>query len=550
MKYTIDQVLAWDAAGLLSDAERLRVVAHGAVDPENRLRAVWRNLPLQWRGGVSQPVVSAKLDGAYQAARLVVTRLHAGVAEIQQFAAAVLTAQRELTDVKDQATANHLTIANNGTVAAPWIGSRNFPESLWSLPDYLHRRNVATALQQRFRAALAALEAADIAAAARLTDMSDLTGTQRLDGPVDPGRVARAQESVRRRSSGGDSSLLRGLTAGEVNAVAAGLSNGELAAWNQQIAGLPNQERVAIANVLLAGADRAQLARLQQHMPALAPALLDHPGGRALRFGSTGALLAVDGVQWYTDSHQGESGDCYFISSLLAAEQASPGFILDHIRTNPNGTHTVTLYDEKGNPAPVVVDDRLPLSTDPERPQVGGIIDKSVAGDFRWSGQFTSVPDTRSGVISADDQETWMAVYEKALAQHRTGTYLGVTEGLPEYGLQTITGGAVDTQWHDFGMPTNTVMFLRDRLAKGQAVTGSTSYNLLPGRVSNDDLLSGHSYVVTGVRDDGSIRVADPTGGISRKAEWEDGKGFWVKPDLVTRHFIRFDAADPRRGSR
>ena len=59
--------------------------------------------------------------------------------------------------------------------------------------------------------------------------------------------------------------------------------------------------------------------------------------------------------------HQGQLGDCHLLASLGALERSDPGYLNQHITTNPNGTYTVTLYKD-GHPFQVTVTPDVPLN--------------------------------------------------------------------------------------------------------------------------------------------------------------------------------------------
>ena len=52
---------------------------------------------------------------------------------------------------------------------------------------------------------------------------------------------------------------------------------------------------------------------------------------------------------------QGQIGDCWFLASAAAVGANDPDFIRDHIQYNPDGSYTVTLYED-GEPVEVRVD--------------------------------------------------------------------------------------------------------------------------------------------------------------------------------------------------
>jgi hypothetical protein len=518
---TLDQVQRWDAAAMAADAENVRRDASSAAKQEIDIRVELEHLPGMWRGGQSQPKVAAQLTVSHQQLRLAIIRLHTAADAMGLFAAAIRAAQQRITAALNRAADNALTVTPDGTVEAPWrepvvTGLDAIGGIGPALARHWSRMCLARELSCDLKSALATVEAADRHAAARLADMADLTrsgfSSADLQRASSSPRAAEAITAIRSLStqpwwgttlSGGERddwvSQVRSLTPAEANAVIAGLTDEELTQWNRRIAALGNPERVAVANALLGGANRAQLRRLQG-LSALAPTPLpgqsyplDYPGG------TDAALPVTDGVNW-GDGSQGKIGDCGLIASLKAIEKTSPGFVLDHLKANDNGTYTVTLYDH-GKPVPVVVDNRLPQDDE-------GIV--NVAGDYR---------EANIGGRS----ETWLSLYEKAAAQRVTGGYptleLGfsrlpvINEFRGRFDIDMLTGKATEMYSTSLSASGNTETFIRDHQLQGQAVIGSTwsaSPDLPLSDFETQAITDQHAYTVLGVRDNGVLRVSDP----------------------------------------
>jgi len=115
------------------------------------------------------------------------------------------------------------------------------------------------------------------------------------------------------------------------------------------------------------------------------------------------------------DPLQGQVGDCYFVSSLSAVAQAHPEILEKNMKTNRDGTYTVTFYQR-------------PDMTKPAKP-----VQITVDGDFPTKGG-------RLEYISArENRELWPLVYEKAYAQWK-GSYDGIEAGMGSMALEALTG--------------------------------------------------------------------------------------------------------------
>ncbi|MFD0636254.1 C2 family cysteine protease [Catenulispora yoronensis] len=150
-------------------------------------------------------------------------------------------------------------------------------------------------------------------------------------------------------------------------------------------------DRVAWANLLLRDIDSSTLGTVQQHLPALQPDWRTEnvPSGLHWKDVDTG-LFSPTGIDIGSDLHQGQDGDCWFMSSLAAIAQQSPDFFESRIHENPNGTYTVTFYRD-GQPVEVTVDGQLPVN------------------------------DRDQTVYTNPGGFKWVSLYEKAYAQYQGG---------------------------------------------------------------------------------------------------------------------------------
>ena len=141
------------------------------------------------------------------------------------------------------------------------------------------------------------------------------------------------------------------------------------------------------------------------------------------------------------DIRQGNLGDCYLIAALRSEALRDPGLIADHIRHNPDGTYTVTLYDADHNPVDVTVDASAPTGS------AGG----------------------------SDGNPNWVTLYEKAYAEYLGGKYSQIEGGEDHanglWAIQSVTG----RQGEYLEQPT--LDEIKTQLASGP-VTASTKSDL------------------------------------------------------------------------
>ncbi|MBV9026201.1 MAG: hypothetical protein JO362_20975 [Streptomycetaceae bacterium] len=273
---------------------------------------------------------------------------------------------------------------------------------------------------------------------------------------------------------------LQSLSPAELDAFLLSLAPAQMARLNSQLGegsswwgagSADNGLKIRWANLLLATASPQALAMVRQGVPNLRPGLADgSEDAKNVQYGQIGdmPLFGPDGPDIKNDLNQGGLGDCWVLSSVAAVAERDPSFFPDHIHQNPNGTYTVTFYQD-GHPVPVTVDGSLPLS-----------------------GGGTAYAHTPNG-------NNWIAIYEKAYAQFKGG-----------YG--NIDGGFGDTGMHDLtGAPTErddpgSLADLAQRLDSGEAVTtGSKQGGFLgTGWLADDTtdgnkIVQGHEYSVESV---------------------------------------------------
>ncbi len=118
------------------------------------------------------------------------------------------------------------------------------------------------------------------------------------------------------------------------------------------------------------------------------------------------------------DTAQGSAGDCFFIASMAAVANASPGAIKDMVKYDKGkGTYTVRFYEEQGRgaakPVYIEVDSYLPTEKANRK-------DPTYAGD-------------EGGVM-------WSAIIEKAYAKWKGGYDVIGEGGTGEEAMAEITG--------------------------------------------------------------------------------------------------------------
>lgn len=193
--------------------------------------------------------------------------------------------------------------------------------------------------------------------------------------------------------------------------------------------------------------------------------------------------------------HQGNTGNCWFESSLASLASTNPEAIRNMITDNKDGTYTVTF---PGDPSrPVTVD----APTDGEI----GLFDQAFDNSGRYNGY-------------------WSTVMEKAFGRyqqlHNGGKGETDTEGAgmggnPKEALRLLTGRDYQTS----SIPSGQVeasMMLREALASGQPLVAITDRSLFSDTTS-DDFARNHAYSILGFQPGpnggGTVEIRNPWGG-------------------------------------
>lgn len=196
-----------------------------------------------------------------------------------------------------------------------------------------------------------------------------------------------------------------------------------------------------------------------------------------------------------SDVDQGLTGDCYFLASIATIAEQNPAVLRDLIQPNPDGSYTVTLYEE----------------------QDGQLVPIQVAVD--------AANIDPNGALPGDGGENWTQILELAFAESRGG-YKAIEGGWGYQGMTTLTGEeseAYTTSWMGF----EHLAYLHE---EGYGLTVGTSIDYQgPGFNIPDasdkasaeyGMLPQHEYFIS------EVNEADQT--VTLRNPWE-----WAEPEIV-----------------
>ncbi|KAF2724260.1 cysteine proteinase [Polychaeton citri CBS 116435] len=245
----------------------------------------------------------------------------------------------------------------------------------------------------------------------------------------------------------------------------------------------------------------------------------------------------IDGAT-ATDVHQGSSGDCWFLASLMAVS-AKEGLVEDLCvaRNEKVGVYGFVFYRD-GEWVYEVIDDKLFL-------RVGDDDDLNVVRDWgRESKEGMSINHDGERLKETlqtggealyfshcKSNETWLPLIEKAYAKAH-GDYFAIEGGFASEGIEDLTGGV--------GVVINPEDIMdKDRFWRDQLMQVNRKYLFGGGskHTSTKGFVGGHAYAVLQAWEEGDLKLLklrNPWGEVEWEGDWSDGSKLWTA-DMMTK---------------
>lgn len=196
--------------------------------------------------------------------------------------------------------------------------------------------------------------------------------------------------------------------------------------------------------------------------------------------------LTVDGFG-ADDPMQGNVGDCYLISSLAAVAKSRPDLLAKAVKTNRDGTYTVTFYE------------RNPGET------------KSRPVEVTIDGTFANRRGRLEYASARETKELWPMIFEKAYAAWKGG-FPAIEGGMAATTLEALTGAKPEFfTVNSSSDAADVYQRLNSALAdKGCVIALSKTWD-----PSERGIVSDHAYTVLGVEQEGGkkyVQLRNPWG--------------------------------------
>ncbi len=195
------------------------------------------------------------------------------------------------------------------------------------------------------------------------------------------------------------------------------------------------------------------------------------------------------------DLNQGQLGDCFLISSIGEMVLTSPNSISNMIKTNSNGTETVTLYANKNGSAVYSITSQLYA--------------KQVSVDNHFSTASVNNGATQAALNGV--KEIWPQVLEEAVANLGGGYGSIAYGGSPIIAMEELTGKAAS---YVSQSQISSVM----TLAKLQSLVSANDmlvFDTTGGGSSAYNLVGNHAYMFEGIVGSGgsaAVKLGNPWG--------------------------------------
>ena len=205
--------------------------------------------------------------------------------------------------------------------------------------------------------------------------------------------------------------------------------------------------------------------------------------------------LAVNGFGM-DDAMQGQVGDCYFIAALASVAKTHPELLATAVKTNRDGTYTVTFFEHKkdaAKPTPVTV---------------------------TVDGSFANRHGRLEYAAARETKELWPMIFEKAYASWKGG-FDAIEAGMSATALEALTGAKPD--FFPVTSESNKAELWK-QLQQATAGNGCVVALSKPWDPAESGVVADHAYTLLGVEEKNGQKLVSLRNPWGEHEPGHDGK--------------------------
>jgi multidrug efflux pump subunit AcrA (membrane-fusion protein) len=196
------------------------------------------------------------------------------------------------------------------------------------------------------------------------------------------------------------------------------------------------------------------------------------------------------------DALQGQVGDCYFIAALASVAKTHPELLAKAVKTNRDGTYTVTFFENKKGPGPLE-----PVS-------------------ITIDGTFANRSGRLEYAAARETKELWPMIFEKAYAAWKGG-FDAIEAGMSATALEALTGTKPDF----FAVTSNSnPTELWNNLKKVTSGGGCVVALSKPWDPSEQGVVADHAYTLLGVEEKNGQKFVQLRNPWGEREPGQDGR--------------------------
>lgn len=204
------------------------------------------------------------------------------------------------------------------------------------------------------------------------------------------------------------------------------------------------------------------------------------------------------------DPMQGQVGDCYFIAALASVAKTHPELLANAVKTNRDGTYTVTFFEHKKDAA------------------------KPTPVSITVDGSFANRHGRLEYAAARETRELWPMIFEKAYASWKGG-FDAIEAGMSATALEALTGAKPD--FFPVTSESNPAALWK-QLKQATAGNGCVVALSKPWDPSEQGVVADHAYTLLGVEEKNGQKLVSLRNPWGEREPGHDGRddGIFTMP--------------------